>query len=1421
VFDEGELSRDIEIDIAISPSKSLSPEEETFLQSSKVEVEDYLKKVLSEEKVIKAMQSLFPDKSSLRAKAILKRDFFGDSVTLEIDTGLELFSQGSDPLSFLKLFPKIQRRITSSTLPLESLKKKFSQKYPQIDFANIDSKDSLFKFAGDLGLVITEEWSPSDDLEKFLETIPEKYTVKIDSCPPQPIEISNFSPEELDEITRECCEPSEIQPVEKFEKPIADAELPEIFSEEQIFDLVKKIEDMSLQLATCSSSMAIAGRSIEEYREFLMRFDILDTYVQERNLKFQALNSAIGSQLEAKFTYLKKNQDIVTQITEIYRSTFSPISTAFDTPFSNTNTVIVPEGSSLSDTNSILFKEYTDINSSSLAGKEDTSLTTYFSEISSLVSAYNLNTVEISGVESSISAVENSLGLITFSPDVTEIASLVGSFPSESAKSRDFLNTTLSNQVGSDEGNFFITIGSTSLHEEVRTHFEMFTADSKILGAIILKDLGSSEDIPSSESEGIYHSNLWTPYDSPERIDFLFSAAEQGYLEKPSNEEMTSDTQGSLDRLSVDESLMTDFMLTYKDRQETRLLSKIAEIQSSEITTNIIETLKAKAREEANYAFSLGKFSLDFFSFSSFENSNFKEFSDDFLETATVFSSVRKAIDDRIVSLQQAMEQAESCIADQESQLREMYVFEQTIENLPPPCSDPFGISAINPFLPGITKNCYWKEYTKCMQTISLMPIPEILHLNKRLFRYYPVGLRFPVFFPPGVFPSLALGIPDSNISIPMPMLWNHVFTLTTTAGIFVLWINYTPPFFVFPFLMHIDEKGNAAFLVTPSGKTDIPHSSINWEEGAMYTRSLIQNIPGIEIPLKNLPSFDSLIDTSSTETSSAAISKIQEKLKALTDKIQGNSLGSLSEEDIARRAKLNTLREKIKAGIENIPPPLEEIREMLDLVKKEVTVDAQKIFDFEPFSFPNSSRKQKDPKGDGENFLEVLRDIEEAGGKIDINFVSASDILTREIYRVLDTKAGNEFLSGLQETLELVENDTNAAISGITDLSSVAIEKAEARALAIVKSFGDLLEIVIPEIDAEKLGFLALPISLIPLTLPEPCNYNVKLSPLPTWVSATLGGLLLLPSVAKEISGIESLSILGKEIDFSLPLPSARDAVLLSSSLLLSTLMSKIPLDLPGWPDKIPTVDNLDQLSQFFQVVKQEVFKKKLRLPSIFEGISPITITPDKLNEIMGEAISLAIETSVAMILTKFVEATSETKLAEALLLFKAIVGTEIYDLNEDDIKSFASSVIKSSSDELEKLKPLLSLIDISPDKEEKSFLKKLFPESKGSDGDDTLKIQIAPDVALAIFLGFASKVATGTNKTIPWIAALGLCAIGPVGWFSLSTFNPTAAMEKFPPYERLCLKNIPYVIFLDQLIATAQRVGGIANNYLPPYRG
>ena len=69
-----------------------------------------------------------------------------------------------------------------------------------------------------------------------------------------------------------------------------------------------------------------------------------------------------------------------------------------------------------------------------------------------------------------------------------------------------------------------------------------------------------------------------------------------------------------------------------------------------------------------------------------------------------------------------------------------------------------------------------------------------------------------------------------------------------------------------------------------------------------------------------------------------------------------------------------------------------------------------------------------------------------------------------------------------------------------------------------------------------------------------------------------------------------------------------------------------------------------------------------------------------------------------------------------------------------------------------------------------------------------------------------------------LPFPVILLGCALTPTR-IILSKLHPFSPKQILPSWEMLSLKNIPWVIFLDQLVATAQRQGGLVSDYVIPY--
>ena len=125
-----------------------------------------------------------------------------------------------------------------------------------------------------------------------------------------------------------------------------------------------------------------------------------------------------------------------------------------------------------------------------------------------------------------------------------------------------------------------------------------------------------------------------------------------------------------------------------------------------------------------------------------------------------------------------------------------------------PPCkklakagSDPLGYKSMTvpptEANPDYTCGCYWKEVTKHLNKLNLLPIPDIMRLPA--LRYWPVGLIIPTPYP---------------IRIPLPQIWVHIVTLNLPFGTLVIWYvqcGIVPS----PIVMYIGPDGKKIILLS------------------------------------------------------------------------------------------------------------------------------------------------------------------------------------------------------------------------------------------------------------------------------------------------------------------------------------------------------------------------------------------------------------------------------------------------------------------------------------------------------------------------------------------------------------------------------------------------------------------------------
>jgi len=382
-------------------------------------------------------------------------------------------------------------------------------------------------------------------------------------------------------------------------------------------------------------------------------------------------------------------------------------------------------------------------------------------------------------------------------------------------------------------------------------------------------------------------------------------------------------------------------------------------------------------------------------------------------------------------------------------------------------------------------------------------------------------------------------------------------------------------------------------------------------------------------------------------------------------------------------------------------------------------------------------------------------------------------------------------------------------ALEAEVDLGSP--EEAAKKRLDLVK---DLLkkqiEDAIKDITPEKLGFVSSADILV--SLPEPCYTNVSIPPLNPGISLALEAIKNIPNIILGLNDDLILKALSKIIDFAVQLPSAEELFQLGINLFLDL----IP------PLVIPIDISVSLLKEIKIALKNFIASFTVRLPKV--GL-PIQI------EIPGTKILFIIKKALKDFLSSFNEFANcyinqicknlgtsavASKIAVILNIIKLLFSVSLEQISGPDIKAFLFSLLETIAfpaldvlgtliDAASNLKsPFLSIISqfVTPDP----------PKPEGPFFE--LNPKLIKDYVDPIIKGAASF----TSENIPFPVILLGCAF-PATRIALTKIHPSKPKEVLPAWEGLSTKNFPFIIWLDQLVATAQRNALLGNSYVAPY--
>lgn len=1356
-----------------------------------------------------------------------------------IDLGIDSTEKALDNLKGVKSF-----QLLPSSASLEEAKSiaraNYSDNRVLEAVENSLTKEDLFKKLSDLGVVLYKEIDVENEAKKMLvldKVVPVQDPLDSVCAYPELVP-APYSVNELKAVEEICCDPPDDHPdpqtpgvVSELENLLANnglnsEQVIEDFNMKGFFGenfnstpyagnltsaeesvLLEKFDNFlgTLQLfnssiQTCAKEKENATNNYYWFLEALFLNDLTLAYVESRAFMTDALNGSSVSYEASRNQRLERTVHLNSQEEELFAETLARLFPG---------TTGDPTAEQL------------------LAVENDPA---FQSAVFYIRYQLTQNELAISRIDLLIESIQNNLVLPEFSEEdllniqTVELSndSSVFTINVKFCRSIFPVENIVTNQVGYD-------LTSDNLHLFVHP---LISDEAKMLFALKSDETADVQDyiLPMElPRDGLVATEIWNKFYSPLRCDKLFTYQEQGYLTpKPMFDEngnqmgnMTTVKIPNYEGAYVEQAVSEDAVNLKVDREvseifwsnlEQKTLQKVlvllGVIKNSAEYKNLEDNIRSAGENEAKYVYAVQQV---------YSGGNLPEtFLSNFINT---YDSVREfeiSVQQKLEEILFFIELKKKCIADQEKETEEKSIafagefgLDTNLESSEDPVikencynllgSDPLGVKPPSD-CPGITKNCYWKEYTKLLQLVSVMPIPDVQFLNKRLFRYYPVGLRIPVPIPPGVLPTLALGIPDPMISIPLPIMWKHIITIYTPLGLIVIWITFAGPV---PgiYLLYFDEKNDPCFLISPKGPISVPARALDVTD--MEEKSLIDYLPIKDTFRINLKVFNNVIGNSKIKISdpdspSNIISKIQDKLKRAIVSLEEvdpdyKRVDGTEEEKKNKREWLKRIRE----AVNKFPPDVDAVSYAFQSIEKVIddSVDSMKI---SPIKFPKNSRKLSSPPVGPNEFTDSTNDLADAGAEpSEIGVGSVKVISLREKMKKLMDRSFSD--PDVKE--ELAKNDEELAI--VEDSSMPETQKKNERVKKSKKSVKYIVEKIADNITPEMLGFVAM--FSVPIPSPVPCFNKTSSTVVPPYVIAILAAIKALPTLMDSLSDKSFGDALENYFDISSSLPKMEDVVFFASRAFISFV-----------PDiSFPDRESATLIKQVISTSVQNFFKFKIRLPR--NGGSQVTVTENMIKGVVKSSVKVAFGIVTGIIIQRLVESTDSKdieKVATAAALIKGVFGTDLGSVSGTDIKSLLASMLGTINQELEQLNDFLAGTQL-PSVDFKSIKENLFPSVPPKNTEEGPFLEVDTRGMLAI----ADPLLMALDEVpIPYQLVLLGCAIPPTRVL-LSKIHPFSAKELLPSWEKLTLENVPFVIWLDELAATAQRQGGMGSDYVIPY--
>lgn len=721
-----------------------------------------------------------------------------------------------------------------------------------------------------------------------------------------------------------------------------------------------------------------------------------------------------------------------------------------------------------------------------------------------------------------------------------------------------------------------------------------------------------------------------------------------------------------------------------------------------------------------------------------------------------------------------------------------------------------------SPDCPNLFTVCYWKEFSKNLNRVGILPIPSGLppvedpsgFLPNLGLRYWPVGYLPPSFIPlPPPIVNPLDGLPF--IRIPMPMVWTRVdpIVIPIGIGVIVIFIPFIGGFMPSPLVyFHDFLTGNNIFLLGMRGFRFIPRKSdpVFNDPLEKYKQILSKGIPDYLFPFSNL-------GKDNIDSTSRILKEIKDNLeKKLSNHSKFPSMSKIQkiQDDITiKKSEINRkiLEKKRRSALDgyDTKKESEELKTYLSSLEKDkinsvkswITEYLNQAVDLPDIIFP---KKSKNLASETPSSVKMSRNIN-VNKKLGIipsdNTGSRKINLHSNILRGVDDVIFPT-LSEYDEVNQKLSNDFKVVEKFDTVLRDVTKTNESLRKITSLITFGigEILNGKKSPLSNKKLGLYKAKINLASRIsgagVPIPSSIEEVNDPRIALLKSYIQKNNLISSVIN--SSISNLAIGDNKI------LRQKDIRMLTKSVLNNILIefSNSTADLKNFV--IVDSANIESL-----VKSSSEFSTSLDLPkippkkssSVISPLSPggipqITVSGKEISKFLIDGTVSILDSSVSELLPG------------GLDNFENLTSSDLKVISDNLIIKF----IKNSK--IPYLQNLPSIPFESRPQDYIEFVMNFLPTHPASDIAFTelwnkfklpARIPIPGDI-----LTSQLKIRDAIFSKIPWpIIVL-------IGRNGVNLLNPLWDREDVPRWDRMTLKNPFYVVFLDEFIRSATDISG-----------